>query len=391
MAAAVDAMASPEFSLHAITVSTMGAAVLVIVNGPVAVDLGINSGVSVFGPGNRANASIGRAIRLIIINVLGTRAGDLDKATIGHPGKYTWCIAESEELSPWEPLHVTRGLPQGSSAVTVASGLGPFQIAQHHDDSPERILDAFVDPLFGMGPLMKEVLVILSPEHLEHFRAAGWEKGQIGEYLHDKARRPASAWAVSGRSAPRFVVAASDTVIHLAPPEALLPIVSGGGRGARLRAATWTTAWRSGGGSVRGKALSGHGEGRSASNGLIGAVLIGAFAKPLHLAFQGCRVYTGCGTCCRSRGECSGESPWAETERSLLSRGQPHPADGLPAVQYRRHGYTATTTKRISSNTPVSLDCHGRRDGGVDMVLFNGSGDTAVSTYVVRTPRTWVG
>ncbi|MCH7593140.1 MAG: hypothetical protein IIB27_01355 [Chloroflexi bacterium] len=246
VAAAVDAMTSPEFSLHAITVSTMGAAVLVIVNGPVAVDLGINSGVSVFGPGNRANASIGRAIRLIIINVLGTRAGDLDKATIGHPGKYAWCIAENEELSPWEPLHVTRGLPQGSSAVTVASGLGPFQIAQHHDDSPERILDAFVDPLFGMGPLMKEVLVILSPEHLEHFRAAGWEKGQIGEYLHDKARRPASAWAVSGRPAPGLEVDESESVSALASPEALMTIVAGGSGGAFSQIVpTWSHGDRS--------------------------------------------------------------------------------------------------------------------------------------------------
>lgn len=246
VAAAVDAMTSPEFSLHAITVSTMGAAVLAIVNGPAAADLDINSGVSIFGPGNRANASIGRAIRLIIINVLGTRAGDLDKATIGHPGKYAWCMAENEELSPWEPLHVTRGLPPDSSAVTVVSGLGPFQVAQHHDDSPERILDAFVDPLFGMGPLMKEVLVIICPEHLEHFRAAGWAKGQLGEYLHDKARRPASSWAAAGRPASGHDAAGSEPVSALVSPDALIPIVAGGAGGAFSQIiATWSHGDRS--------------------------------------------------------------------------------------------------------------------------------------------------
>ncbi len=128
LAAAIDGITDPEFGLHGISVSTMGSAVLLIVNGPIASELGMNSGVSVFGPGNRANASIGRAVRLIIINVLGTRAGELDKATIGHPGKYAWCIAENEELSPWDPVHVTLGQSAGSSAVTVVPGLGPFQV-----------------------------------------------------------------------------------------------------------------------------------------------------------------------------------------------------------------------------------------------------------------------
>lgn len=241
LAAAIDAITAPEFSLHAITVSTMGAAVLVIVNGPIASDLGINSGVSVFGPGNRANASIGRAMRLITINVLGTRAGDLDKATIGHPGKYAWCVAENEELSPWEPLHVTRGQPLETSAVTVAAGLGPFQIGQHHDDAPERILDAFVDPLFAMGPLMNEVLMMICPEHLEHFRAAGWAKGQIGEYLLETARRPASSWSAAGRPVPGYESDSPESVSALVSPDAVIPVVVGGGGGAWSQiVATWS-------------------------------------------------------------------------------------------------------------------------------------------------------
>ncbi|MDA1257197.1 MAG: hypothetical protein O3C10_05055 [Chloroflexi bacterium] len=246
LAAAIDAITAPEFSLHGISVSTMGAAVMIIVNGPIATDLGMNSGVSVFGPGNRANASIGRAIRLVIINVLGTRAGDLDKSTVGHPGKYAWCIAENEELSPWEPVHVTRGQPEGSSAVTVAPGLGPFQVGQHHDDSPERILDAFVDPLFAMGPLMQEALIVICPEHLEHFRAAGWAKEQVGQYLHENARRPVSEWEGAGRPVPGEESGGSELVSALASPESLITVVAGGAGGAWSQiVATWTHGARS--------------------------------------------------------------------------------------------------------------------------------------------------
>lgn len=247
LAAAIDAVTTPVFGLHGISVSTMGAAVLMIVNGPVASELGMNSGVSVFGPGNRANASIGRAMRLIIINVLGTRAGDLDKATVGHPGKYTWCIAENEDLSPWEPVHVTRGEPADGSAVTVAAGLGPFQVGQHHDDSPERILDAFIDPLFAMGPLMPEALIVLCPEHLEHFRDAGWEKARVGQYLYENALRSVEDWAFAGRPVPGRDSSDTEPVSALASPESMITIVAGGGGGAWSQIIpTWTHGARSG-------------------------------------------------------------------------------------------------------------------------------------------------
>ncbi|MDP6824220.1 MAG: hypothetical protein QF554_13120 [Dehalococcoidia bacterium] len=246
LAAVIGAITAPEFGLHGISVSTMGAAVMIIVNGPVATDLGMNSGVSVFGPGNRANASIGRAVRLVIINVLGTRAGDLDKATIGHPGKYAWCMAENEELSPWEPVHETRGRPPGSSAVTVAAGLGPFQVGQHHDDTPERILDAFIDPLFAMGPLMEEALIVICPEHLEHFRAAGWTKAQVGGYLHENARRNVSEWTAAGRPLAEDEPEGTELVSALSSPESLVTVVAGGGGGAWSQIVpTWTHGARS--------------------------------------------------------------------------------------------------------------------------------------------------
>ena len=126
--ATLEAMCEPQFNLHAVTVSTMGAAILTVVNGPAAREVGLGSGVSVFGPGNRANATIGRAIRLVVMNVTGAKPGELDKATMGHPGKYTWCMAECEETSPWEPLHVERGFREDESTVTVFPGLSPIPV-----------------------------------------------------------------------------------------------------------------------------------------------------------------------------------------------------------------------------------------------------------------------
>ena len=232
VAAAIRAMTKPEFGLHGPTVSTMGASPLTIVTGPIAEEIGINSGVSLFGPGSRASATIGRAIRLVIQNVLGTSARELDKATLGHAGKYTWCIAEDEATSPWEPLHVTRGAPADASAVTVLAGLGPIQVSQGTSSDPESILDAFKDTLFACAPLMREVVLILGPEHIEHFRKAGWRKEQVGEYLHETVQRPASAWAASYRPASGFAPDDDTRVSALFSPESAITMVAGGAGGA---------------------------------------------------------------------------------------------------------------------------------------------------------------
>ena len=133
--ATIEAMLEPEHNLHAVTVSTMGAAPLLVVNGPVVDEIGLNSGVSVFGPGRRANATIGRAIRLTIMNVTGALPGDLDQSSLGHAGKYTWCIAEDGQSSPWQPLHVDRGFAADESTVTVFPGL----VAYSGDQQRRRI------------------------------------------------------------------------------------------------------------------------------------------------------------------------------------------------------------------------------------------------------------
>ena len=230
--AAVDAMDEPEFNLHAISASTMGAAVLIVVNGPIAGELGMNSGVSVFGPGNRANATIGRAIRLIIANATGASPGGLDKATLGHPGKLSFCIAEAEEVSPWEPLHVERGLPSGSSAVTLFAGQSPIQVGFHESTEPKAILGSFADALFAAGPQQTEIVVVIAPEHVGHLRAAGWSKARVKEQLAEAARRTVGDWVAAGRLPPESGQGSLDTLLGVArEPESITLLVAGGAAG----------------------------------------------------------------------------------------------------------------------------------------------------------------
>ncbi len=125
--AAVEGIADPRWGYHGPATSTGGAGVLMIVNGPIGRRLDFNSGDNLFGPGWRANATVGRALRLVMRNVIGTLPGLLDRGTLGHPGKYTYVIAENEAESPWTPLHVERGFSNEDSAVTVMAAEGPHQ------------------------------------------------------------------------------------------------------------------------------------------------------------------------------------------------------------------------------------------------------------------------
>ena len=122
---------------------------VLIVNGPVARRLAINSGNNAFGQGHRPNATIGRAVRLIMMNVMNTRPGLLDRATLGNPGKYSFCFAEHEDDPPWEPLHVARGLRAEDSAVTDGGGWGGVTLA-YNVRSPEEV-DRAIDEARGAG------------------------------------------------------------------------------------------------------------------------------------------------------------------------------------------------------------------------------------------------
>src|SRR5499426_3656635 len=141
--AIVKAMCAPEFGLHGVTASTGGSAPFAVVNGPVRRALGMNATHNALANGSRPKATIGRALRLFIINVLGGIPGQLDRSTLGNPGKFTFCLAEDEEDSPWVPLAQERGVPAGASAVSVMACAPPRQVMNEWTTDPEEILETF--------------------------------------------------------------------------------------------------------------------------------------------------------------------------------------------------------------------------------------------------------
>ncbi len=188
---AIEAMCQEEFNLHGISATTGGTAPLLIVNGPIAQQLNINSGVNCLGPGFRANATIGRAIRLILLNVAGSIPGILDKACLGHPGKYSYCIAEDEAGNPWGPLSVDRGIPPDPdiSAVTVFAGESPHFVNNQAGSSGERIIGSIVNTMMGTLYRGGNWLLVLCPEHVTVFKREGWTKAQIREAVFKRAVR----------------------------------------------------------------------------------------------------------------------------------------------------------------------------------------------------------
>ena len=229
---AVECMVQPEFNLHGTSASTAGSAPLVIVNGPIRHRLGFASGHNLFGPGpdRRANATVGRALRLLLINVLQNHPGVLDRSTLGHPGKYSYCIAEDEETSPWEPLHVERGFPADASTVTVGASLGPAQVDIRRGGTAEALLTAVADHMLGLGTGHAEMILVMSPEHLGFIRDAGWSKQQVREFLFQKARRTAGEWAEVFKAEVPVAGAEDEMVPALRGPESVL-LLAGGGSG----------------------------------------------------------------------------------------------------------------------------------------------------------------
>lgn len=189
--AAVQAMTEEKFGLRAIQSSTHCIAPLLIINGPAAKELDINCGPNVFGPGWRSNATIGRAVRLILMNIGGNIPGVSDKSTFGHPGKYTYCIAENEAANPWEPLHVERGFPAEASTVTVFGAEAPHNISDHVSATAHGILSTVAGTMSTLGSSkMGETLLVLGPEHAATIVRDGWSKADVRHFLFEKVRVP---------------------------------------------------------------------------------------------------------------------------------------------------------------------------------------------------------
>ena len=189
---AVEAMTSERFNLHGIQVTTSHVSPMVIVNGPVRESLEINDGFNLFGPGWRANATIGRALRLVCTNIGGGLPGELDRSAFGHGGKYTCCIAEQEESSPWEPLHVSRGFQADESTVTLFAGAGPQTVNDHGSNTAAGILDTVSDNISAPGNSVGETVLVIGVEHAKTIAGDGFTRDDVRAYVADRTQQYAA-------------------------------------------------------------------------------------------------------------------------------------------------------------------------------------------------------
>ena len=239
--AAVEAMVDPEYNLYGRQTTTHPGAHLLIINGPLRHELDVNCRHNVFGQGWRANATLGRAVRLILINVAGNKPGVTDMATHGHPGKYSFCMGEDEEGSPWEPLHVERGLAPDTSAVTVYCAEAPHNINDQVSKTPEMYLGSAASTMATLGgnglyrsALAGEQGLVISAESAKWLADFGWNKRDVKQFLYDNARKPVrelrdrGAWGKS--PLPAFIDADDDDAMVpiVKAPENIVVLVAGG-------------------------------------------------------------------------------------------------------------------------------------------------------------------
>ncbi len=197
--AAVEAVCTDEFNVHGVTATTMGAAPVIVVNGPIREKIGMNKGLGALGSGNRANATIGRALRLIVGNVGGGKIGGVERSTLGNPMKYTMCFAENEERSPWPPLHVERGYKEEDSVVTVfAMTGGPVHIVDQESRKPDQVAGSIGSGMEGVflpkvRNLPIDALLVVCPEHIDTLTCEGdYSKDRLRARIQEVTRRPLS-------------------------------------------------------------------------------------------------------------------------------------------------------------------------------------------------------
>jgi len=233
--AAVEAALIDEFGMHGVLCTTMFCGPVVIVNGPLARRVGVNSGVNALGQGHRANASIGRALQLVIRNVGGGRPGEVDRATLGTPGKYSFCFAEAED-SAWEPLSVERGFAPRASTVTLFAGEGVQGVVDQKSRTPESLARSFalclrvVDhPKLAMAG---DALLVVSPDHCRVFLEAGWSKARLREELERLLLLPGDEMvAGAGGIAEGLPPSMAGKPVPKFRPGGLIIVRAGGGAG----------------------------------------------------------------------------------------------------------------------------------------------------------------
>src|SRR3954451_7464013 len=233
---AVEAACTDEFNMHGLLATTYFSGPVLIVNGPVTRAIGMNSGGNVFGQGNRANASIGRALQLVVRNVGGGQPGGVDRATLGNPGKYTFCFAEDEAGSPWEPLSVERGFAADASTVTLFPGEGPRGIVDQASRTPDSLARSFAACLRTVAhpklPMAFDAVLVVSPEHARVFREGGWDKARLKAELHALLQLPGSEIVRGADDIAEGVPEAfADSILPKFRPDGLLIVHAGGTAG----------------------------------------------------------------------------------------------------------------------------------------------------------------
>ena len=244
--AALEASLDPVFTMHGLLCTTCFSSPIIVVNGPIAAEIGMNSGINCLGQGNRANATIGRALQLIIRNVGGGKPGELDRAVLGGPGKYTFCFAEDESDPTWMPLSVARGIPPGRNAVTLFQGDGIQGFIDQRSRTPEELTRSLAMSLLAVGhPKLCEftnAMLVLVPEHYAIFRKAGWDRDRITQELHDAMVRPGEAVIQGAQGVGEGVdPKRREEMINKFWPEGLLIVHAGGQAGLfSVICASWT-------------------------------------------------------------------------------------------------------------------------------------------------------
>jgi hypothetical protein len=241
---AVEAMLEPRFNLASLQATTHPVAPLLIVHGPIAKELGMNAGAGAFGPSSMANAVIGRAIRLILWNIGGGLPGSADRSTQGSPSKYSFCIAENIEASPWGSFITDRGMPKGTNAVTVFGGEAPHNVNDHEHGDAEGILQVAADVLKALGNNtwfiswhgQKELMLVLGPEHAASIASSGWTRRQVQEYLFSAVARRREELALGGMYhmrdwPPALNLLAPDARVPMVPSASDMLVLVAGGAG----------------------------------------------------------------------------------------------------------------------------------------------------------------
>ena len=250
--AAAKSVLEEEFNVAGVSSTTGGAAPVIIVNGPMASQLGINGDAGAFGPGYRANASIGRAIRLVIRNLGGQIPGEMDKATLAFPGRYTFCFSENEDRSPWEPRHVELGYGPEASIVTVAGIRGIYPIMETTVATGLKVMQTIVGTMkaggianyyqLGTG---SQIVLVLCPEHADDVAASGLGKSDVREYVFQNARLPLGQLVgvahYGNRNWPAWIDETNpDTMVPIVrSPDDIVVVVAGGDG----RHSAWLAGW----------------------------------------------------------------------------------------------------------------------------------------------------